>query len=143
MERTDELKGLLAIYMPPATFVSSSGSEPPSGEPSPCLDEAVHAFTSLRQSNELVQRICRLSVQREFSNDPSVALSTTSGLFKKKIGLIQNDLKRLERTIANPPLSLQGGRLETPSVQAQHHRKLILQILQRESTAQMQSIQVK
>ena len=137
MERTDELNSLLAIYMGIPRY---EGAKREVGA-SPCLDEAVRCFVGLKQSNELVDRISRLSLQREFSNDPTVALSSTSALFKKKVSLIQNDLKKLERLIANPIPTLKGGKVEVPGMHAQHHHKLILQILQNEASAQMTSIQ--
>lgn len=136
MDRTDDFRRLLSIY--------------PTYKPSNDVFNAVSKFTSLavsvasglRQSRDLVQRVVRLSLQRGFSNDPTVQLDTSSSHFKTNISLIQKELKQLEKSLSSAQRGVgPDGKELLVSQQEQHHRRFIIQILQSESKSQIEAVQ--
>jgi len=140
MDQSSQLEGIIRIYDPTFESTPSSSSAAPL---STCIQVAVGVAKLLKENDELVERIQRLAVQKEFSNDPTSAMSQTSQVFKQRMTIVQGEMKRLSNSVAESPFALDDkGQPVVASGHGQAHRKLIIQMLQSQSSAQVQTIQV-
>lgn len=87
---------------------------------------ALRISAALDNTDTIVQKILKLSQQKEFSNDPTTDMTNVSDIFQQRVGIMQADLERLKRHNAQHPSLLQ-----------QQHHKLILQSLSNRLSEQL------
>jgi hypothetical protein len=118
-DRTEDLNKIVQIYQPNASTRRGGTA---------LEDLSVYQRIALRVSSELdtndllMRRMELLSGRKEFSNDPTAAMSEISDLFQKKVTGIKSDMDQLKR------LSVQGMvGLDVGGPHQHQHYKLIFQ----------------
>jgi hypothetical protein len=133
MDRTDEFSNLVQLFREergengPVVHVAAPSSS------SKYLSEAIKVARTLRDNDELVTRIEKLSARREFSNDPTAAMASTSELFQRRMSMVQANMKSLSAMLKTED----GSRLNHSC----QHRRLVLETLQTKSAKQVEVFQ--
>ena len=96
--------------------------------------EAARLSHYLNENDLLVAKMDKLSIRREFSNDPISAMASTSELFQRKTSLIQVNMKRMT-TMMN------DNKSNKCNAQFMSHWKFILSSLQNKLSKQLEIFQ--
>ena len=97
--------------------------------------EAARLYHYLNENDLLVAKMDKLSIRREFSNDPISAMASTSELFQRKTSLIQINMKRMTTMMNN------DNKSNKSNVHFMSHWKFILSSLQNKLSKQLEIFQ--
>ena len=104
MDRSDEFARIISVFTTPAEGEGGSGSNsalagadrerPP---PSLYVGLALNVSSFLDNNDSLVGKMKILADRKEFSNDPTAAMTEISGTFSSNVSRIQADLAKMKR----------------------------------------------
>jgi len=132
-DRTEDLNKIVQIYQPNASTRRGGTA----------LEElSVYQRIALRVSSELdtndllMRRMELLSGRKEFSNDPTAAMSEISDLFQRKVTSVKSDMEQLKRLSEQGMVGLDAG-----GPHQHQHYKLIFHALNKRMMKHIESFQ--
>eukprot|EP01041_Mallomonas_annulata_P011068 gene11068-23132_t len=131
MERTEEWNSLLRLHRPEKDILAV----PHSLQISEGLRVASHVAINLGGNETLINRMMKLTMRKEFSNDPTAAIAEISDVFQSKMVAIQGDLQTLKRMLES-----QNHHYSWTNHQKQHY-KLMLDSLQKRASEHLELFQ--
>jgi len=132
-DRTEDLNKIVQIYQPDASTRRGGTA---------LEDLSVYQRIALRVSSELdtndllMRRMELLSGRKEFSNDPTAAMSEISDLFQRKVTAVKSDMEQLKRLSEQGKVGLDAG-----GPHQHQHYKLIFQALNKRMIKHIESFQ--
>ena len=146
MQRTDEFRRLVELYEDVDGIDDSSNLKNKANKNMDNFDnsnmmsryaiEAARISHYLNENELLVAKMDKLSVRREFSNDPISAMASTSELFQRKTSLIQINMKRMTSMMTGD-----NQNNNQSNTQFMTHWKFILSSLQNRLSKQLETFQ--